>query len=198
MARSPHSAEDSNTTPTPIGIETLTSPAFPEPGVYGILKPILLLPTGINNHLTPAQLKSILDHELCHIRRRDNLATAIHMTVEAIFWFHPLVWWLGARLMEERERACDEQVLREGNAPQTYAQGILKICELYLESPLPFIAGVTGANLKHRIETIMKNRAAVSLNITKKIALITAGAAVLTLPIVVGMIHLPSIHAQAA
>ena len=36
------------------------------------------------------------------------------MAVEAIFWFHPLVWWLGARLMEEREHACDEEVLREG------------------------------------------------------------------------------------
>ena len=103
-------------------IEALTSPAFPEPGVYGIFKPILLLPTGITDQLTPAQLKSILDHELCHIRRRDNLATAIHMAVEAIFWFHPLVWWLGARLMEERERACDEEVLRHGNKPQTYAE----------------------------------------------------------------------------
>ena len=42
-----------------------------------------------------------------NIRRRDNLTTAIHMGVEALFWFHPLLWWLGARLMEERERACD-------------------------------------------------------------------------------------------
>ena len=132
--------------------------AFPEPGVYGIFRPILLLPTGIENHLTPQQLKSILDHELCHIRRRDNLATAIHMAVEAIFWFHPLVWWLGARLMEERERACDEEVLRAGNEPQTYAEAILKICELYLESPLPCISGITGSNLRQRIETIMANR----------------------------------------
>ena len=120
----------STATPLPISlnIEALTSPTFPEPGVYGILKPILLLPEGIANQLTPAQLKSILDHELCHIRRRDNVATAIHMTVEAIFWFHPIVWWLGARLMEERERACDEEVLREGSEPQTYAEAIIKIC----------------------------------------------------------------------
>jgi bla regulator protein blaR1 len=180
-----------------IEIPAMTSPAFPEPGVYGIFKPILLLPAGITHQLTPAQWKSILAHELCHIRRRDNLATAIHMAVEAVFWFHPLVWWLGARLIEERERACDEEVLREGNEPQTYAEAILKICELYLESPLPCIAGVTGSNLKHRIETIMKNRAAISLNSIRKIALIAAATAALTLPIVVGMIHLPAIHAQA-
>ena len=55
--------------------------------------------------------------------RRDNLAAAIHMVVEAIFWFHPLVWWIGARLVEERERACDEEVLRLGNEPTVYHYG---------------------------------------------------------------------------
>jgi bla regulator protein BlaR1 len=45
------------------------------------------------------------------------------------------VWWLGARLMEERERACDEEVLLMGNAPEVYAESILNICELCLESP---------------------------------------------------------------
>jgi beta-lactamase regulating signal transducer with metallopeptidase domain len=51
---------------------------------------------------------------MCHVRRRDNLFAAVHMAVEAIFWFHPLVWWIGSRLLEERELACDEEVLRMG------------------------------------------------------------------------------------
>ncbi len=42
-----------------------------------------------------------------------------------MLWFHPLVWWLGARLLEERERACDEGVLRGGAEPRIYAEGIL-------------------------------------------------------------------------
>ena len=91
------------------------------------------------DRLTPPQLKAIMAHELCHIRRRYHVATAIHMGVETLFWFHPLVWWLGARLMEERERAGDEEVLLAGSEPQVYAEGILKICGLYLESPLPFV-----------------------------------------------------------
>ena len=82
------------------------------------------------------------------MRRRDNLAAAIHMVVEAIFWFHPLIWWLGARLMEERERACDEEVLRLGNPPRVYAESILKICEFSVGSPLACISGVTGADLQ--------------------------------------------------
>ncbi len=171
--------------------------AFREPGVYGIFRPILFLPTGIENHLTPAQLKSILDHELCHIRRRDNLATAIHMTVEAVFWFHPLVWWLGARLMEERERACDEQVLREGNEPQTYAEAILKICELYLESPLPCISGITGANLKNRIEAIMANRIARPLSRAKSTLLAAAATTALAIPIAIGILNAPILIAES-
>ena len=53
------------------------------------------------------------------------------MIVEAVFWFHPLVWWIGARLVEERERACDEAVLSLGNEPHDYAEGILNICKSY-------------------------------------------------------------------
>jgi hypothetical protein len=60
--------------------------------------------------------------------------------------------------MEKRERACDEEVLRNGGEPRAYAEGILKICELYLASPLACVAGVTGGDLKRRIEAIMSNR----------------------------------------
>jgi hypothetical protein len=179
----------------------LTSQAFPEPGVYGIWRPILLLPAGITEQLTAAQLEAILAHELCHVRRRDNLATAMHMVVEAVFWFHPLVWWLGARLMEERERACDEDVLRMGNDPQVYAEGILRICELYLESPLRCVAGVTGANLKRRIEAIMANRTALRLNFGKKATLAIGATATLAGPVLIGVMvgigHLPAVRAQS-
>ena len=170
-----------------IAVEARMSPAFAEPGVFGIRRPTLLLPAGITDRLTPPQLKAIVTHELCHIRRQDNLATAIHMGVEALFWFHPLVWWLGARLMEERERACDEEVLMMGNDPKAYAEGILKICELYLESPLPCVSGVTGANLRKRIEEIMLNRIGNRLTLARKVILAGAAAVALAAPVVVGI-----------
>jgi bla regulator protein BlaR1 len=171
--------------------------ALREPGVYGIFRPILLLPARIADHLTPAQLKSILDHELCHLRRRDNLAATIHMTVEAIFWFHPLVWWLGARLMEERERACDEEVLRLGNEPQTYAEAILKICELYLESPLPCISGITGSDLRKRIETIMAHRTTLPLSRPRATLLAAAATTAFAIPIVIGILNAPILIAES-
>jgi len=70
-----------------------------------------LLPEGLLERLTPAQSQTIITHELCHVRHRDNLIASIHMFVETVSWFHPLVWWIGKRMVEERERACDEEVL---------------------------------------------------------------------------------------
>ena len=105
--------------PIVVDMEVMTSPAFAEPGIFGIRRPVLLLLAGIDRHLTQPQLQAILAHEVFHVRRRDNLITAIHMAVEAMFWFHPLIWWLGARLMEERERACDEEVLLLGPHKRT-------------------------------------------------------------------------------
>jgi bla regulator protein BlaR1 len=87
----------------------------------------LLWPLGISERFEDEHLVSILAHELCHVRRRDNLTAAIHMLVESIFWFHPLIWWLGAPLVDERERACDEDVLQRGVQRQVYAESILKV-----------------------------------------------------------------------
>src|SRR5207302_233216 len=124
----------------------------------------LVVPEGIMEHLTPMQWQMILAHELCHARRRDNLTAAIHMAVEAIFRFHPLVWWIGLLLVDERERACDEEVLLAATDPHVYAEGILNICKIYLESPLVCVSGVSGSNLKKRIRGIMTRRAANDLD----------------------------------
>jgi bla regulator protein blaR1 len=182
----------------PVAIEVRSSPGLLEPGVVGMLHPILLLPAGIAERLIPAQLEAVLAHELCHVRRRDNLFASIHMVVEAVFWFHPIVWWIGARLVEERERACDEEVLSLGSEPRVYAEGILNVCKLYVESPLACVSGVTGSNLKKRVEAIMSNRVALRLNLAKKAALACAGVAALALPVVVGMMNATRSQAQSA
>jgi bla regulator protein blaR1 len=79
----------------PIPVRALVTPGADEPGIVGFLRPVLVLPVQLLEHLNPRQLGAILTHELCHVRRRDNLFAAVHMGVEAIFWFHPLVWWIG-------------------------------------------------------------------------------------------------------
>jgi uncharacterized protein (TIGR03435 family) len=181
----------------PRDVAVMSSSTLLEPGVFGIRRPLLLLPEGISEKLAPAQLNAIVAHELCHVRRRDNLAAALQMGVEALFWFHPLVWWLGARLIEERERACDEEVLLMGNEPQVYAEGILKVCEFYLESPLVCVSGVTGSNLKRRIEEIMKNRVSRELGFGRKVLLAFAGTVVVAGPLAIGVLNAPQLRGQS-
>ncbi len=167
-----------------------------EPGIFGIARPVLVWPEGISDRLEDAHLEAILAHEVWHVRRHDNLAAVIHMLVEAIFWFHPLVWWLGARLIDERERACDEQVLQLGNHPQVYAESILKICEFCVGSPLACVAGVTGADLKQRIVNIMNERITRKLDLTRKLLLSAAAAIALFTPLIVGLMKPVQSHAQ--
>jgi uncharacterized protein (TIGR03435 family) len=169
--------------------EILLSRASLEPGIFGIVQPILIWPERISERLEDAHLEAILAHELWHVRRHDNLAAAIHMVVEAIFWFHPLVWWLGARLLEERECACDEEVLESGRERQVYAESILKICEFCVGSPLTCVSGVTGADLKRRIARIMSKRVTRRLDLSRKLLLSAAGLLAVAVPIVFGLLH---------
>lgn len=162
------------------------APTRVEPGLVGIRRPVLLMPEGIVDHLTPDELAAVVSHELCHLRRGDNLTAAVHMAVEALFWFHPLVWWIGARLIEERERACDEAVVANGASPQVYAESVLKVCKFYLQSPLACAAGVSGSNLSNRMESIMSDKVAAALSAPKKMLLAAFAAVSLAAPVAAG------------
>ena len=178
-------------------VPVLSSPSLLEPGVFGILQPVLLLPEGITDRLTKPQMGAIVAHEMCHVRRRDNLTAAIHMLVEAAFWFNPMVWWIRTRLVEERERACDEAVLLSGSEAHVYAEGILNVCKFYVESPLACVSGVTGSNLKKRIVLIMAAKVSRKLDFTRKLLLSASALAAVTLPVTFGLLHATSVHAQS-
>jgi bla regulator protein blaR1 len=169
-------------------VEVRYSPSRIEPGVFGIFRPVVLLPEGIARHLAPAHLHAILSHELCHVRRHDNLRAAIHMVVETIFWFHSLVWFVGARLVEERERACDEDVVRRGSDPEIYAESILSACRLYLQPPSVCVSAVTGADLRKRIEHIMTGRLPGRLGRNGQLLLAAAAFFAVACPLVVGLL----------
>lgn len=177
-------------------IELLLSQASLEPGIFGVARPVLIWPEGISQRLEDPHLEAILAHEVWHVRRRDNLFAAMHMMVEAIFWFYPLVWWLGARLLEERERACDEEVVELGGDRQVYAESILKVCEFCLGSPLPCVSGVTGADLKKRMVHIMTARILRKLDLTRKLLLTTAALLAIAIPITFGLLHATPSQAQ--
>jgi beta-lactamase regulating signal transducer with metallopeptidase domain len=167
----------------PIPVRVTRAPLGP--GLFGIFRPVLLLPEGITKELTERELRAVLDHELCHLERNDNFTAAIHMAVEALFWFHPLVWWLGARLIAERERACDESVVETGNDAGTYAEGILKVCRFYAMPP-PLAAGVLSADLEERLAGIMVRRGRAELRATQKALIGAAAMLAIAWPVMTG------------
>jgi bla regulator protein blaR1 len=182
--------------PRPITL-LLSRESAMEPGIFGIVRPVLLWPATISEHLQDSHLSAILAHEVSHVRRRDNLAAAMHMAVEAIFWFHPMVWWLGARLLEERELACDEEVLQLGNSPSIYAESILKTCEFCVGAPLACVSGVTGAELKKRIVRIMTPNRAEKLSPGRRLLLASVGVAAVVGPVLFGLRNTPRVRAQS-
>jgi len=167
-----------------------------EPGVFGVFRPTLLLPANLFESLTPAHLQALLAHEAVHVKRHDNLTAALHSLTECLFWFHPLVWWIGARLVAEREGACDEAVVRAGHDRSDYAHAIVSVCRLYLGAPVVSASGASRGHLQTRVEAILNNPVAAPLGAARRCVLAGAAAIILAVPILLGVAH-PA-HAEPA
>lgn len=187
---------ESQPVPTALPISVRSSASTLEPGLVGILRPLLLLPQGLAEQLTAEEIRSVLAHELCHLRRRDNLTYAIHLLTQLIFWFYPPTWWLGTRLIRERERACDEGVLAAGHEPRIYAEGILKVCRFYVGAPVVGAAAVSRSDLNGRVQHIVNGCRAAPLSIAQQLLVGASAAVILALPVCFGLLLSPNAAAQ--
>jgi uncharacterized protein (TIGR03435 family) len=102
----------------------LTSDRCTTPITVGWFAPALILPRGWDQW-SPEQLDVVLTHEQEHARRHDPLIQWLALFNRAVFWFHPLAWWLERRLATLAEEACDAAVLSAGHSPQAYSEYLL-------------------------------------------------------------------------
>lgn len=136
--------------------------------LLGVRRPTIVLPRAATEELQPEELVGVLTHEVVHWLRRDTLVGWVQTVVHALFWFHPLVWWAGARLRDERERCCDDAVLRSSIGDrESYGEAIVRSLTigrgrpigLSASSPLAAagLVGVfeRGAKLQQRVEDVM-------------------------------------------
>ncbi len=126
-----------------------------EPGVFGIIRPHLILTRELLEEFTEEEFDTILIHELIHIKHRDNLWAHLQVIILCLFWYHPLVWWLIRRITNECENACDEEVIKCTGKNKVYAKAIFKVSQLYTGLRVYGFSGISSARLKDRIQSIL-------------------------------------------
>ncbi|HVO80637.1 MAG TPA: M56 family metallopeptidase [Terriglobales bacterium] len=99
------------------------------PTAIGFFQPAVVLPAGLMEELSAAELQPVLLHELAHLRRWDDWTNLLQKIVKALLFFHPVVWWIEPRISLEREMACDDAVLAETANPRAYAQCLVHLAE---------------------------------------------------------------------
>ena len=139
-------------------VSVRASDRIAEPTLIGIADPVILLPKSALEKLTPEQVDAVIAHETWHVQRRDNLAGAIHTLVQTVFWFHPFVWWIGAKLVHEREHACDEGAVKDGCDPLIYAEALLRVCTHSVASRHFCRASAAGGDLRVRVRAIVSDK----------------------------------------
>jgi len=143
-----------------LGADVVATAEAPVPLAWGIWRPAVVLPAAALEW-PRARLASALLHERMHHRRRDLLAQAVAQAACCLFWFHPLAWLALAKQRVERERACDDAVLREGVAAHEYATHLMEMVRAlagrrhgWADAP----AMAEGSGLETRVRAVLDGR----------------------------------------
>jgi beta-lactamase regulating signal transducer with metallopeptidase domain len=125
------------------------------PAVFGIVRPILILPEEMLNNTGLRQIQPMLAHEMIHLRRNDPLTFGLQILSQAIWWFHPLVWWMNRKINRVREVCCDAEVLAGRQCePVDYAQMLIDLARRRRWLPITPALGIrpveiTAQRLSH-------------------------------------------------
>lgn len=167
--------------------------ALSSPVTLGFWRPIVILPAALLSGMPVALVEALLAHELAHVRRWDYLVNLLQRLIETLLFFHPVVWWLSARMRTEREQVADELAAEVLNDPSHLA---LALHELSLHPHLPqpgLILSGRGGFLLKRIERLL---APPSATASWKLALPALLVACVSLSIQSPAQH-PTYHASA-
>jgi beta-lactamase regulating signal transducer with metallopeptidase domain len=137
--------------------EIVLSTRVSSPLSAGLIRPRVILPHRLVDHVNREQLRDILVHELAHIERRDQAIVLMQHLASAFFWLHPLVTMLNRELAKAREEVCDNFVLTATDGP-SYSRTLLTLTELVQKMPpLPGAVGLFTAHwkLEHRIAGLL-------------------------------------------
>ncbi len=110
-------------------VKLILSKKVNSPLTFGFLKPVIIFPVGFFTTLPPDQIEAIILHELYHIKNKDYLLNLLVISMEIIFFYHPLIWHLSKEIQAERENSCDDAVISQIKDPFTYAKALINVEE---------------------------------------------------------------------
>ena len=125
-------------------VQLLESKFVAEPLTLGFWKPVILFPAGMLLHLPTVQVETLLLHELAHVRRYDYLINLIQLSLDTIFFYHPLFWLLSGEARRRREYCCDDTVLRYTRQNLEYARALTEIKLNPVHTQNPFAMNALG------------------------------------------------------
>jgi beta-lactamase regulating signal transducer with metallopeptidase domain len=140
------------------------------PVTFGFTAPVILLPAHFPA-LDARFQSAIACHELLHVRRRDWAHHLLEEVIRAIFWFHPAIAWLIARVRLAREQVVDLEVIELTNARKTYLQALLEFTASRAAAPIPAPPFLVERQLAERVALMLKE---VRMSRTRLIASLTA------------------------
>jgi beta-lactamase regulating signal transducer with metallopeptidase domain/peptidoglycan/xylan/chitin deacetylase (PgdA/CDA1 family) len=142
-------------------VRLIFSEVVPTPIAFGTFRPLIIIPASLLLQMEPRQLESIIAHELIHIRRYDPIVNILQNLAEALFFYHPGVWWISKQIRLEREFAADASVMATlGDSGVVYASALANLEEIRLSANMtapPLAAAANGGNLMLRIRKILDN-----------------------------------------
>lgn len=107
------------------------SPLSASPSVCGLRRPVILIPEEMLARLQGNELKSVLFHELAHVKRGDLWLNLVQTLLQVVYFYHPLLWAANARIRKVREQAVDETVLAAmGEEAEDYPRTLLSVSRL--------------------------------------------------------------------
>ena len=110
------------------------------PVMFGLIKPVILLPTSLVSGLSVSDVELILAHEFAHWKRRDAWANALQLALETLFFYHPAIWWMSNKARLAREEATDDWVVARGSDRKAYARVLAAVSEWQASTVTPQLA----------------------------------------------------------
>ena len=168
-------------------ISLYVSKSIRVPMATGFFRPMIVIPEWALRDLSVEELRVVLLHEAAHLQRWDDWTNLAQKVLRAVFFFHPVVWWLEGKLALEREMACDDLVVAATSCPRAYAQCLVSLAEKSLGRRNFALAQAAVSRVRHtalRIRQILDGKRSAPTGVWKPAVGFAATAAIACLLLV--------------